>query len=62
MDEMRADKPFKTRFQLLGGCPFEPREVIPMMKSQELVSWYRCWYYLENPLQVDLGPGRSNDV
>ena len=37
MDEMRADMPFKTRFQLLGRCPFEPGEVVPMVKSHALV-------------------------
>ena len=37
MNEMRVDVPFKTRFQLLGRCPFEPGKMVPMVKSQELV-------------------------
>ena len=34
---MRADMPFITIFQLLGRCPFEPGEVVTIVKSQELV-------------------------
>lgn len=35
---MRAHRPFigtsqKTRFQLLGRCPLEPGEVVPLVKS-----------------------------
>ena len=29
--------PFKIRFQLLGRCPIEPGETVPMATSQELV-------------------------
>ena len=35
--DTRADTSFKTRFHLLGRFPFEPGEVVPMVKSQELV-------------------------
>lgn len=34
--DTRAEMPFKTRFRLLGRCPLEPREVVPMVKYQEL--------------------------
>ena len=37
MSEMRADTHFKTRFQLLGRCLFEPGDVIPTVKFQEWV-------------------------
>lgn len=35
--DMRADMPFKFRFQLMGRCPFESGEMVPIVKSQELV-------------------------
>lgn len=34
--DMRADKPFKSRYQLLDRCLFELGKVVPMVKSQEL--------------------------
>ena len=49
---------WKTRFQLQGRCPLEPGEVVPVVKSQELVQGLT---YLEGSLWVGLGPGRRTE-
>lgn len=42
----------------IGACLFEPGEVVPMLKSQELVQGLG---YLEGPLWDDFGPSGKTE-
>lgn len=52
---MRADRPLKTRFQLLGRCPFDPGEVVPMGEVPGAGAGAGAIW------RTGLGPGRRNE-